>query len=85
MFFFQLSCMSRDTFANPYPGRSVIAHARPTRKRLSSRVRPGCFDATATFLRRPESAFRHDDLPTFERPARQISGSGRNGISRGVP
>src|SRR3546814_5407344 len=52
----------------------------PTSKKFSSCVRPGVTEVRASALR-PVSAFRSDDLPTFERPANATSGtaaSGRN-------
>ena len=47
-----------------------------TRKKLSCRVRPGVLLVRAR-PRRPSSAFRSDDLPTFERPATATSGRRR--------
>ena len=49
-------------------------------------MRPGVFDVRASPLR-PTSALISDDLPTFERPAKAISGGpsgGRNFIA-GTP
>src|SRR6478752_8601130 len=45
----------------------------PRVKKLSSRVRPGVTDTRARLVR-PVSALIRLDLPTLERPAKQISG-----------
>ena len=47
-------------------------------KKLSSRVRPGVFDARAR-SRVPVSALMSEDLPTLERPAKAISGVAGSG------
>ena len=45
----------------------------PRSKKISSCVRPGVRDVRASDLR-PVSALMSEDLPTFERPAKAISG-----------
>ena len=78
-----------DTFAYPYPGKSAIrkifllrlAGSWVTSKKLIVRVRPGVELTCAIFA--PTSALIRDDLPTFDRPAKAISGKSGAGNRRG--
>mmetsp|Transcript_7249 Transcript_7249/g.12254 ORF Transcript_7249/g.12254 Transcript_7249/m.12254 type:complete len:201 (+) Transcript_7249:334-936(+) len=84
MLFFHWSCMSLETLAYPYPGKSVIVQTFPTWNRLMSLVRPGVLDTVAIFFLRPDRRLSAEDLPTFDRPANVISGNFANlGISLG--
>jgi hypothetical protein len=55
-----------------------------TSKKLMFAVRPGVLETLARALR-PTSLLSSDDLPTFERPAKETSGSSASGMLAAVP
>src|SRR5262249_21119612 len=79
----QLRRSASEPTAKPYPGRSASTKRSFTRKKLICRVRPGVPLVRAR-PRRPRSAFRSDDLPTFERPAIATSGPRGDGPPPGA-
>ena len=64
--------MARGTFAYPYPGRSTNRNCLLIRKKFRACVRPGVLEVRA----RPLTfniEFIRLDLPTFDRPRKEIS------------
>ena len=78
------SCSQPCAHAPPAPSRSRSRAGppgtarRPTRKKFTSRVRPGCAETRARFAS-PARAFSRLLLPTFDRPRNATSGSPSRG------